>query len=186
MLTIRDRVFALSSATFGAILSLDEDLGWRFGWSFEFKTIGRRFDDQTWRPRLYAEALTLSLPAPVSLAGHTLEVADAYDEDGDSSFGLCVFEHASVYDVRIDFGNWHGDAIELKLSGKGDVHWDDEYGKAVPLQVECMAAFEGITVFDHSEESARSRLSAFYDPTKFVAEKSRIGFTYRLRQSSDG
>jgi hypothetical protein len=29
MLSIRDRNFDLSSATFGAILSLDEDTGWR-------------------------------------------------------------------------------------------------------------------------------------------------------------
>lgn len=186
MLTIRDRVFDLSSATFGAILSLDEDSGWRFEWSFEFKTIGRKFDDQTWQPRLYAESLELSLPAPESLPGYTLKVADAYDKYGEPNFSLCVFEHEAVYDVRIDFGYWHGDAIELTLNGLGDVHWDEEYGTAVPLQIECRAVFEGINVFDHSEESARSRLSAFYDPTRFLAEKSHIGFTYRLRSHSDG
>jgi len=186
MLAIRDRTFDLSSATFGAILCLDEDAGWRFQWSFEFEAIGREFDGRTWQPRLYAEALKLSLPTPAALTGHAVEIAEAYNDDEEPNFSLYVFEHEPAYDIRIAFGPWRGGAIELKLSGKADVNWDDGYGKALSLRVECSAAFEGINVFDRSEESARSRLAAFYDPAAFVAEKSRIGFNYRLRQPGGG
>src|SRR5262245_26225704 len=127
MLAIRDRTFDLSFATFGAILSLDEDLGWHLQWSFEFKAIGRDFDGHTWRPRLYAEALKLSLPSPVLLSGHSFFVEDAYNSDGEPNFTLYVFEHESAYDMSIAFGQRQGDAIELTLSGKADVLWDDDY-----------------------------------------------------------
>src|SRR5262249_46318680 len=55
MLAIRDRKFDVSAATFGAILSLDEDDGWLLEWSFEVQTTWRQFDGQTWHPRFYAE-----------------------------------------------------------------------------------------------------------------------------------
>jgi hypothetical protein len=186
MLAIRDRSFDVSSATFGAILSLDEDAGWRFQWSFEFTAIGREFVGATWQPRLYAEALKLSLPAPSLLPGHSFFVEDAYNEDEEPNFSLYVFEHEPAYDMRIDFGRWQGDAIELTLSGKADVNWDDDYGRSLPIRVECMAAFEGINVWDRTEESARARLTAFYDPVPFAVEKSRVGFNYRMRPAGGG
>ena len=144
MLTIRDRTFDLSSATFDAILSLDEDAGWQLQWSFEFEVIGRKFDGQIWQPRLYAETLKLSLPAPASLAGHTFHVSDAYNADDDPNFTLYVFEHEPACDVRVTFGRWDGDAIELMLAGKADVNWDDDYGTSLPIGVECTVVFEGI------------------------------------------
>jgi hypothetical protein len=88
--------------------------------------------------------------------------------------------------MQIAFGPWHRDAIELKLTGKADVNWDQQYGTSLPIRIDCIAVFEGINVWDRSEESARARLAAFYDPVPFVAEKSRIGFNYRLRPPACG
>jgi hypothetical protein len=181
MLAIRDRMFDLSSATFGAILSLDEDAGWRFQWSFEFDSIAREIDGQSWEPRLYADALKLTLPAPVSLPGHTFPVPDVYNVDDEPNFTLYVFEHEPAYDIQVAFGPWRGESIELTLSGKADVNWDDDYGTSLPIRVACTTVFEGINVWDRAEESARARLAAFYDPSAFTVEKSRIGFNYRLR-----
>jgi len=186
MLTIRDRTFELSSATFGATLLLEEDTGWGFHWGFEFQAIGRKFDDRTWQPHLYAERLMLSLPTPVLLPGHSFFVEDAFQEDDVPNFTLCVFEHEAAYDVRIDFGQWQGDAIELTLSGKADIYWGDDYGTSVPIGVKCMAAFKGINVCDRSEESARARLAAFYDPAPFTVKKARIGYTYRMHPAGGG
>jgi hypothetical protein len=186
MLTIRDRTFELSSATFGAILSLDEDAEWRLQWSFEFKAIERAFEGATWRPRLYAEALMLSLPAPLMLPGHSAFVEHPYNDDGEPNFSLYVFEHESAYDLRIDFGRWQGHAIELTLSGKADVNWDNDYGRSIPVRVQCIAVFEGISVWDRTEESARARLAALYDPAPFTVEKSRVGFTYRMQAPESG
>lgn len=181
MLVIRDRTFDISSATLDAILALDEDAGWRFRWSFEITTVPRAFDGETWRPRLYAESLLLTLPSPDALSGHSIAVPEAYNADGEPNFLLYVFEHESVYGVRLDFGPRDGENLHVAIDGKADVNWDDEYGSAVPLRVECPMRFEGINVWDRTEESARSRLATFYDPGKFVAERARVGFNFRLR-----
>jgi hypothetical protein len=154
--------------------------------SFEFKAIGREFDGASWQPRLYAEALKLSLPAPILLPGHSVLVEDAYNEDEKPNFSLYVFEHEPAYDMRVKFGRWQGDAIELKLTGNADVNWDDDYGRSVPVRVQCMAAFEGINVWDRNEESARARLADVYDSARFGVEKSRIGFNYRMRAPGAG
>jgi hypothetical protein len=182
MLTLRDRTFDLSSATFGALLSLDEDVGWHFRWSFEFNAIGRKFDGETWQPRLYAEGLELSLPAPLMLPGHSFFVEDAFNAHDEPTFTLYVFEHEPAYEMAIVFGRWQGNSIELTLSGKADLNWGDKYGKSVPIQVKYMAVFKGINVYDRTEESARARLAAFYDPDSFDVEKSRVGFKFRIRQ----
>ncbi len=181
MLSIRDRTFEVSAATFGAILSLDEDDGWQIRWQFDVQTIGRRFDDQTWCPHLYAETLRLSLPAPAALPGHSVQVLDAFDDDDLPNFTLYVFEHAPAYDICMSFGQWRGGAIEITIEGKADVYWGDDYGTSLPVRVECPFSFEGINVFDRSEDSARSHLAEFYDPTAFVAERARVGFDFRLR-----
>lgn len=186
MLTIHDRTFELSSATFGAILSLDEDARWSFQWSFEFKAIGREFDGTIWQPRLYAEALKITLPTPILLPGHSFLVVDAYSAVDEPNFVLYVFEHESAYDMCVAFGRWQGDAIELTISGKADVHWDKDYGSSLPIRVECLAVFEGINVWDRTEESARARLADFYDPGPFAVEKTRGGFNYRIRPTGGG
>jgi hypothetical protein len=186
MLAIRDRIFDVSSATFDASLSLDEDAGWRFQWSLEVETVGRAFDGATWHPRLYAETLLLSLPSPDALPGHVVHVPELLNADGAPNFLFYVFEHESAYDVEVAFGPWRGEYIGVTLNGKADVNWDDDYGSALPIRVECPFRFEGINVLDRSEESARSRLAQFYDPDKFVAERARIGFNFRLRPPGGG
>jgi hypothetical protein len=126
------------------------------------------------------------MPAPILLPGQSILVEDAYNEDDEPNFSLYVFDHEPAYDMRVEFGRWQGDAIELTLTGKADVHWDEKYGSSVPLRVQCMGAFEGINVWDRTEESARARLAAFYDPAPFAVEKSRIGFNYRIRAAGGG
>ncbi len=181
MLTIRDRVFDISSAKLGAIMSLDEDAGWQCKWYFEFETVARKFDDENWHPKLYAESLLISLPGPDALPGQSVQVHDPHNADSEPNFQLYVFEHEPAWDVRIYFGEWHGELIDVTIDAKADVCWDDIYGTAVPIRLHCRVSFEGINVWDRSEESARSRLAALYDPARYFCEKARIGFNYRLR-----
>ena len=183
MLAIRDREFDVSEATFGGILSLDEDEGWLLKWHFEVQTSVRRIDGHEWGPRLYSESLRFSLPAPAALPGCALRVPAAFADEGSPNFALYVFEHESAYNIRMTFGPRRGDAIEITLDGEADIYADDDFGTAVPFRVECPFTFEGICVFHRSEEQARERLAELYDPADFVAERARIGFNYRLRSS---
>ena len=185
ILAIHDRIFDVSSATFGSILALDEDIGWRFQWYFDFETVAREFDGEAWHPRLYAEALFLSLPPPNMLSGYALDVPDPYNDAGDPNFTLCVFEHEPAWDMRITFGRWRGEGVDANVLGKADVRWSEPFDTAVPIRVECRTLFEGINVWDHSEDSARSRLAAFYNPANFMVERARVGFNFRLRANRD-
>jgi len=152
-------------------------------WHFEVKAGVRNIDGHEWGPRLYAESLRISLPAPAALPGYSIQVPAAFDDEGSPNFAIYVFEHESAYDIRMTFGTWRGEAIEITLDGKAEIDADDDFGMAVPFRVECPFTFEGICVFHRSEEHARERLAELYDPADFIAERARIGFNYRLRSS---
>src|SRR5438874_959659 len=79
VLTIKDRSFNVTSATFDAILSCDDQEGWQLGWFFDVETEGVQFGDLLWRPRLYAEDLRLTVPDPRCLSGLRVAIPEAYD-----------------------------------------------------------------------------------------------------------
>jgi hypothetical protein len=185
MLFLDDLQFPITKAEFGGILyehSNDEQsIKWRFDLETEKKIVKTEEYEENWKPHLESLSLDIVLPHPHKLTRYKVIVPPHDEKEEEPPFILYIFEHESVYDVKMTFGERQGNLYDFLLEGFADVYWDDKYGARVPLRVETQIAFEGITMLpskdypEGNEARARETLSQFFDEKEWVAGRSPVG-----------
>jgi hypothetical protein len=177
MLFLDDLRFPITKAEFGGILYEHSNDEQSITWDFDFETEKK----EHWKPHLESLSLDIVLPHPHHLTGHKVIVLPHDEKEEDPSFILYIFEHGTVYDVKMTFGNRNKNTYDFLFEGFADVYWDDKYGARVPLRVETQIAFEGITMLpskdypEGNEARARETLSQFFDEKEWVAGRSPVG-----------
>lgn len=194
-LTIKDRVFDVTDATFGASIGhyekqwnlsnpydlpeeeqeeLREDEEFKFTdwmqlrWNLEIATAERDFEDTSWKPRVYGEDMILEeMAVPNALVGTTLH-ADEYDYDRDLHlFSMYVYEHTGISRNSIRFLERNGCRFKVAWTGKCSVNWDDEYGEDLDFSFDGWLEFCGIAVRADSQKEALELLGKRLDVSQF-------------------
>ncbi|HYE19454.1 MAG TPA: hypothetical protein VEA69_13470 [Tepidisphaeraceae bacterium] len=156
-LTIRDRVFAVTSATLhGYITTAGDD--WACEWHVEIDTEERRFavDDEPdvslpWKPAAYVHHLRAGLKSWRDFDGAAFEGEDEQGPAlsvlrGETAYRLYVVEHAEVKRNRLEFSNRDGNVFDLVWTGAAEVFAGEEYDDDVPFRVEAKIRFGHVAV----------------------------------------
>jgi hypothetical protein len=177
MLFLDDLQFPITKAEFGGILYEHSTEQQSIHWWFDFETE----EKDHWQPHLEDMSLDIMLPHPHHLVGHEIIVPPHDEKEEEPPFILYIFEHESVYDVKMRFGARRGNIHDFHFEGFADVFADDKYGARVPLRVEAEITFEGITMLpsrdfpEGNETRARETLAQFFDEKEWVVSRSPVG-----------
>jgi hypothetical protein len=155
-LAIRDRVFAVTSATLMGYITAVGDQ-WACKWHLDINGEQRTFpgDDpeypDVWEPYAYVHHLRANARSWRDFDG---AVFGGEDEQGpelsvlrdETAFRLYVYEHAPVEKNRLAFSNRNGHLFDLTWTGAAAVYAGDEFYEGVPFRVEAKVQFTRVAM----------------------------------------
>lgn len=155
-LTLRDRVFPVTSAELGGYITRVGDR-WACKWHVDIESEGREFpgDDPdyplVWRPSAYVHHLRYDTRSWRDFDGAVFVGEDEQGEElsvlrDETAFRLYVFEHAAVANNRLVFSNRDDHLFDLDWTGAAAVYADDEYSGQVPFRVEAKVRFTRVVM----------------------------------------
>ena len=157
---IADQRFAIVRSEFAAYLSIGQN-GWSTRWDIELECEQREINEIDWAPIVSSHFFNLDL-SPSTWQSHTRTELPT-SEEGEAAFLVSIFEHETLDAASIS-ATWLGNTLSLNLTGSVDVNADENYGQALPLEVQCELAFTGVIVDEHHFPQAIEQFSRFFDP----------------------
>ncbi|MBE7478973.1 MAG: hypothetical protein HS104_03135 [Polyangiaceae bacterium] len=117
-----------------ATLSLRDRGAEPIEWTLEAETARLQDDDDEWQLYFYGHGV------PIDGARLPLRAGDVYtppteNERGEHQFTLYTGAHQAAYDVRIAVLHVEAAQVRLRVSGKCDVGWSQEFATAVPFEI---------------------------------------------------
>lgn len=179
VLQIADQNFELNSAEFFGHLTIGQN-GWHVWWSFEFEGKEKEVNEIAWEPVLSSHDLSLKLPDFPKLPTGEVPLDDS--ADGEAPFILYTFEHEPLRQGQIRFGKWIDNKVEIFITGVADVNADDQYAEDLPVQLEYLVPFGGISVDESKLEKAQEKFDQFFNSSLFMPpERQEYSCLFRLR-----
>ncbi len=169
MLRINDEPFAVEAAWIEATyIESEEGLVWKLC----IKGQAKQLDEHRWRPSITSFLLTSCRGA----IRHWSEVLDRKDwshlsrqaRRDHSPASLYVHYNTYLYDLRLAFQRADDGRYVVKLRAKGDMGWNQQFGRAVSVAVAAPVQFKWIYLDSECPEQEARRVAAeFVDMGRF-------------------
>jgi len=100
------------------------------------------------------------------IAPREVQWTDKNGTDDTPSGILYVFEHEPIFDCSARCFDDSG-RVGIKLDGRCDIHFNEEYGAGIPFGLEATAAFRGVWFGRRPEAECRAEISRFLAENDF-------------------